>query len=378
MEALEGVEVSALNGVESLLGVHGPIDGVDEKSHLRRVVVDPGDLVDLVTVYTGLTSLVTEGASHDVDDILHVDLDLSLQFKGVREVHDFLAHTGVHLSGVGAFTIGDQGQVLDGLEDLGGVFVDLFGVISVGQDVEEIILGYEIKTGEESSLSIQEVVQGLLANLQLTLDLVQTVGDASLGAVFESVFDSDSLSHDIFHVFVDAHELLRFSGEFFLDFFRSNEKVLQEGPGLLNLDQFGDHFFNVSQVFLPLFHFFFEVGHKLRRRHIIDQVLVFFEGFEVFFRDLDRLDGSVLVLQGHEFHRLPLVNHLFEGFADLEFLFRGIGDVFDRVLDLEQLQVPNELHCQLVVDGELAVGQLSHLGPVSVVFDGHGAILKLG
>jgi hypothetical protein len=63
---------------------------------------------------------------------------------------------------------------------------DLTGVVTVGQDVEQIVLSDEIETREGTSLGVHEIEQGLLANRKLLLCLLKIGEYPILSAVVKS------------------------------------------------------------------------------------------------------------------------------------------------------------------------------------------------
>ena len=71
----------------------------------------------------------------------------------------------MNTGGVWAFTSAvDEFKLINGLEDLGHVNHNLPGSITVGQNIEEIILSDEIESREGTTFGVHEVEQGLLTN----------------------------------------------------------------------------------------------------------------------------------------------------------------------------------------------------------------------
>ena len=140
----------------------------------------------------------------------------------------------MHADSGGAHTLFLKLEVLDSLENLGHVDLNLSGGISVGQNVEQIGGGNEVEARESGTLALHEVVEGLLANAEVLLNLVESSENPCLVAVSQSVLLCDGVSKDALDLLVNTNELFGFLGQFLLHFLGVDEEVFQELPGALH------------------------------------------------------------------------------------------------------------------------------------------------
>lgn len=85
---------------------------------------------------------------------------------------------------------------------------------------------------------------------------------------------------------------------------------------------------------------------------------------------------GIFVFHKLEFDFCPFAFHNLDLFAHLKLLFRSVGDIFDLVFEIEQLQVPNGLNLQFVVNLELLIDQNLDFGPMTTVLHVHGGVLE--
>jgi hypothetical protein len=152
---------------------------------------------------------ISEGSHHHVHDVLHVDFNFSEQFEWLRKFDwIFASDAGFHVFSSGSFgaTVG-KSECFDGLEDFTHVSVNLGRGVTITENIKEITDGYEIESGEGTTLAVQEFVQGFFTDLELFLNIVESFEHAWNRAEFLTIFLFFTGLHDIFHVFVDADEL---------------------------------------------------------------------------------------------------------------------------------------------------------------------------
>lgn len=175
---------------------------------------------------------------------------------------------------------------------------------------------------------------------------------------------------------MDLLELFGLIGQFSLHFLGSDEEILQERPGFLDFDHHLHNVVNSAEVLFPGLDYFLEVADVLGKQHVVDQQLVFFQSFEVFVNQFERVDVGVFVLHQLELDFRPFLRHNGDLLGHLEFLLGSIGDVFDLVFVVEEFEVPDLLDVKALIDGELGVHEILDLVPVSAVFDDHGGVFE--
>ena len=67
---------------------------------------------------------------------------------------------------------------MDGCKEFFQKELDDSGVLSLGQDLEQIFIAQEIEAREFASLDLQKVIHGLLASLLLLVDVIQGLLEA--------------------------------------------------------------------------------------------------------------------------------------------------------------------------------------------------------
>jgi len=188
------VLVSIFHGVfvaseftEGNFNVFGPGENVNQESNLGRVTLDPFFFFDLTQLNKRLTSDLFKRGAHCVNDILHVGLDFAQKLEHCGKLNVLRTDVSVHTNGDRADTLVFKLEVLDSLENLGHVDLDLLGGTTVGQNIKQISWGNEVETGEGSTLALHELVKGLLANAEISLNLFEGREYPILVAINESI-----------------------------------------------------------------------------------------------------------------------------------------------------------------------------------------------
>ena len=142
------------------------------------------------------------------------------------------------------------------------MLVDLEWRVTIGKNIQQVIDGHEVETGEGLTLGVQIFIECLLADLQLSLDFIQSLVHTIDSTKLEDVLDLSSLLHNLTHVLVDTHELVADLGQLLLHLLRMDEQIFQERPGLLHITEQLDHVIYATEILLPLFEEFFEEGYE--------------------------------------------------------------------------------------------------------------------
>jgi len=80
---------------------------------------------------------------------------------------------------------------------------------------------------------------------------------------------------------------------------------------------------------------------------------VLFKGFEIFLSHLERDNRSVFVWDFLEHRVFPFLIDFGKLFLHLSFLLRSFSGFFNIVLEVEQVEVPNDCKCGLIINLEV-------------------------
>lgn len=254
---------------------------------------------------------------------------------------------------------------VDSLENLGHVHHDLARVVTVGQDIEQIVLGDEIETREGASLGVHEIEQSLLANGELLLDPLKIGEYPVLRAVLEGDLLLESVGQDSLDILINAHELLRLLGELLLYLSGVDEELLQERPVALDLTAKQNNLADHGKGLLPLDTSVLEGGQVTRGEHSIHVGLVLFKQLEVLVIEAEHLHIAALVGLEDELNANPDGFDGVQGLLHLGFLTSLIADFLDVFADLAKLEVVDLLESGGGVDGEVNADLLADHIPMT-------------
>lgn len=141
-------------GLEGSLDTLHPVHKVDEEGHLSAIILKPVLLILLGEALEGVGRDGLDRKSHCVDDVLEVVLDFAFELELCGELNVLDSDGGLDTDGRGALilTVLLEFESFDSLENLGHVDHDLAWVVTVGKDVQKIVLSDEVETREGTSL----------------------------------------------------------------------------------------------------------------------------------------------------------------------------------------------------------------------------------
>lgn len=339
MSLFEG-HVVRLDGEESSFDVLSPNHHVDEKGGLGGIHLEPLGLTEGIKSTKGSNSGVTEGVSHGVNNFLHVVFDLAHQFEVGGEFDVLNTDVGVHTDGNGTLFIGVlKFEVLDSLEDLGHESHNLNGLVTVRENVEQVGGGGEVESGEALTLLSHVLVKSLLTNLELVEHVIETLENPVLITEDKSELFLVGILKNALDLLIDEDELLGLFGKFFLHLIGAQEQVLKVRPVTLYLGGHRQDLGDVRERLGPSLDLGLESCDVAGGLHGGSLVSVFLEQVEVLLSQSDQEDVGLLVLVEIEFDVLPGQFKFSESLLHLGLLLGLIGDFFNVVLEVLEVQV---------------------------------------
>ena len=193
---LERVRVGALHQMcERRISAQRPLLLRRHERELRDVVVaDPrravvAVLAGGVVVVDGSAELSAHLAAHLIDELVEVVLHLAVEREDALVVH--LAHLalvgGERDDGALRARCPLELHARDALTDGVDVLHHDPRPIAVGQDVEEHDLRGEVEAREDGALRVKEVGEGLLAQLEVGRDALESLQQPVLGAAHDAI-----------------------------------------------------------------------------------------------------------------------------------------------------------------------------------------------
>lgn len=295
-EILDALFQIAFQAIHVALGVfretvfHGrrPGDHVHKQGDLRGVVFDP--LFSFHFLYRFETSLRKrlQRVSHGLDDVLEVNFHFPFKFQRLHQRDILLPHTRYHFYRRRLLLprLVLQHQRPDGLKYLTHVSVHFFRRIPVTQNIQQIIHADEIKPRKRPPLPIQELIQGLLADLQILFDFFQPLQQPLDCTKLHRVLNLTPRPHNFIHILIDTHELLTFLRQFLLHLLAAYKKRFQETPRLLHFAQQLHDVVHRPQVHFPLLNLLLIITYVFAQQHVVDLQLVFFKNLEIVIGEL--------------------------------------------------------------------------------------------
>jgi len=120
-----------------------------------------------------------------------------------------------------------------------------------------------------------------------------------------------------------------------------------------------------------------EVLDVLIELHVADLQLVVLQDLEGLLLQVQHVQVLVFVGLQLEFRALPELDDDGQRLLHLHFLLGLVDDLGHAILVVEELEVPDHLESQVVVDEELLLDKLLQALPVAVVLRQHGGVLQV-
>mmetsp|Transcript_20734 Transcript_20734/g.31850 ORF Transcript_20734/g.31850 Transcript_20734/m.31850 type:complete len:616 (-) Transcript_20734:4614-6461(-) len=207
---LHGRVTTSLELVEGAGGLLSPENLGGEESNLGAVIFEPlvTLLVDIPVVSGGLGGLqhVTKSGLHHALKIAEVVLDgaVALEVLVERNVFVFLGPHSLGLLGrTGLSWALDEVEALHAIEAIAEILVDLLGVVTVGEDVKQGLVGHKVESSEDLLLLFKVLVQGLLALLDFLEEDVQELFSAVVGTSRDYAGLLNGFTHHVLELLID-------------------------------------------------------------------------------------------------------------------------------------------------------------------------------
>jgi len=195
-----------------LLNFLAPRDLVNDNCWGSNIFFVPFLDIHLSSLYLHLLDNFSLLVNNVIDDILHVDLDLTSERKGLTEIKGFFTSTGYNTCNIWHLvtTVFLHFEVFDSLENFGHMTsgIDLLWLVTVGKDIKQIIDGEEEESWESVLLGSQEVHQGFLAKLKIGVDLLESIHEVFGKTELEDVLDIITHFKDFLDISIDTDEVL--------------------------------------------------------------------------------------------------------------------------------------------------------------------------
>jgi len=160
------------------------------------------------------------------------------------------------------------------------------GISGLGQNLEEFVVGEEVKARESAALDLQVILHLFLNFFELLVVLLEFAQQLLRGAAVVDQRSLEGFDHDIFPELVHHNEFLVFLWQLFLDVL-SAEDVLQVHPLPLASQPLVDYLRNQQQSLLYYLHALPNLSDIARAHHRLDFQLVVVEGLHDLFNAAD-------------------------------------------------------------------------------------------
>ena len=247
------------------------------------------------------------------------------------------------------------------------IVLELLGVRSHRENLEEIVHGTEVESGEESTLTIEISIKLLLAMLEFRLESTELRGKNIVGAANDNVRAFVSTLHNLLPGFVDFTEsgcVLR-QGLSNISFSEDSDKGL---PETLNLKPFLNGFRNRGKESNLLKDFVLEGSNVSHNSHLIEVVNVIFNFLLNISNISTNYGGNTVNGINLEFTSIIMGNDFVsELLLKLELLVGVISDIFNLFFDLKKVGVEELLKDEsLLIEGDLDSSKLDDFFPMAV------------
>ena len=202
-----------------------------------------------------------------MDDVFKIAFDLAKQFQFSSEIDFFLTNVRNPTFTEWSNTLFFKFDCSDGNNNLRHVLHDLCRVVTIGENIQKIIRGYEEESGESNSLLEHESSKSSLANLQFLFNLLKLRENPVFDTEIKSNLILVTFRENLFNILIDSNELLGFIRKLLLYLIGVDEKILEERPSSLYFTDFSNNFLNVCQSLVPVNNFFLESSKVSVREH---------------------------------------------------------------------------------------------------------------
>eukprot|EP00906_Rhabdomonas_costata_P037986 RCo053604 len=221
---------------------------------------------------------------------------------------------------------------------------DLLGVLGLGEDLQELVVGQEVEPREGAALVLEVVVEPLLHLLQQPGALLELLQAPLCRRHEGQALRCDlGLTQQALPCLVDLPKPLGLRGELPHDIL-GLEDGLKVQPVLLHRQPLLEDPVQKLEVALPSVDLSLEDLLEWRELQSLGDREVVVEHLLHVVAALHDVHPLVLVVQDLELHPLPLLAHLLQGLLDRVLLSRDLGDLHDGFLVHAELQGVHVLH----------------------------------
>ena len=256
-------------------------------------------------------------------------------------------------------------DLVDALEDLLQEGLHAQGVLGLGEDLQQLVVGEEVEPGEREALGLEVVVQALLDEVQQLVGLDQVLLQLLVRAHHQHLGVLQALLHRAPPRRVHGLELAALVRHLLHDVVGAEDRLEVE-PLLLALEPLVDDLLDGVELLLPDPHPVLEgadVGGGPHGLGLDDLVVENHLDVVDALQDLRPRFAPVDVLEGHPD---PLPLHLVEGPLQAVLLAGVLAHLLDGLDVLGQLQLQGAVEAEALVRLHGETDGLAHLVPVPV------------
>lgn len=134
-------------------------------------------------------------------------------------------------------TLRREAKSVSTFEDLLNVLLDRFGILSLTNNFQEIIVREEVESGEESSLTLQELIQVLLNVLELSVEFLKNINETLDNERTIGILLLVDALHFLLEVSVNLGENRTLTRQLLRNILLASEDALEVGPLALDCKQ---------------------------------------------------------------------------------------------------------------------------------------------
>lgn len=339
-----------------------------EKRNLRSRFKDELSKRHRGAILATLFALKSHGSLHLIGEVSQPVLNVSFSHNGIKKLNIFSESSEFHVDfvNVRAFVFVES-YGGDTSEKFLEIVLELLGVRSHRENLEEIVHGTEVESREESTLTIEISIKLLLAMLEFRLESTELRGKNIVGAANDNVRAFVSTLHNLLPGFVDFTEsgcVLR-QGLSNISFSEDSDKGL---PETLNLKPFLNGFGNRGKESNLLEDFVLEGSNVSHNSHLIEGVNVIFNFLLNISNISTNYGGNTVNGINLEFTSIIMGDDFVsELLLKLELLVGVISDIFNLFFDLKKVGVEKLLKDEsLLIVGDLDSSKLDDFFPMAV------------